>query len=269
MFGARTCRSARISPLADGSLMASRAALIPETAPASPVVPGRSKCETIARLEESALKLFSKHGFEGTSLRDIANDAGVPLSTIDRYFGSKLDLLNELKSSIWKQVNAEREVLLRKPTETRDGAPTLRAVLHAFVYPVVKRSVGEERSTLTLRLLRECVALDVHSGSTNAPEWIANVANRWIGFIMAAQPDLTRERAVWLFSFVVMTTFSEQMQYGWYDRLLPPGSRISADELTRVIVDFCHAGITAVAAQDGILAAGAEAQTSGGSSGSA
>ncbi|WP_375393039.1 TetR family transcriptional regulator [uncultured Sphingomonas sp.] len=206
----------------------------------------RSKCETIARLEESALRLFSKHGFEGTSLRDIASDAAVPLSTIDRYFGSKLDLLNELKSSIWKQVNAEREALLKQPIEIENGMPTLRAVLHAFVYPIVKRSIGEERSTLSLRLLRECVALDVHSGSTNAPEWIAKVANRWIAAIVTAEPSLSRERAVWVFSFVVMTAFSEQMQYGWYDRLLPSNSALSTDDLTRMIVDFCHAGIGAV-----------------------
>ncbi len=211
--------------------------------PVPPAAASRSKCETITRLEESALTLFSQHGFEGTSLRDIANYAGVPLSTIDRYFGSKLDLLNELKASIWKQVNAERELLLREAADTQDGQPTLRAVLHAFVHPVVKRSIGEERSALSLRLLRECVALDVHSGSTNAPDWIAKVADRWIGRIMAARPELNRGRAVWLFSFVVMTAFSEQMQYGWYDRLLPPDNGMTADELTRMIVDFCHAGI--------------------------
>lgn len=208
--------------------------------------PARSKCETIARLEESALRLFSQHGFEGTSLRDIASDAAVPLSTIDRYFGSKLDLLNELKTSIWKQVNTEREALIKHPIEIENGMPTLRAILHAFVHPIVKRSIGEERSTLSLRLLRECVALDVHSGSTNAPAWIANVANRWIAAIVFAEPNLSRERAVWVFSFVVMTAFSEQMQYGWYDRLLPADSVLSADDLTRMIVDFCHAGIRAV-----------------------
>ena len=228
--------------------MVANAALTSLSLPLSATpTPGRAKCESIARLEASALRLFSKHGFEGTSLRDIASEADVPLSTIDRYFGSKLDLLNELKSSIWKQVNAEREALLKQSVESQDGRPTLRAVLHAFVYPVVKRSIGEERSTLSLRLLRECVALDVHSGSTNAPDWIANVANKWIAAILAAQPNLTRERAVWLFSFVVMTTFSEQMQYGWYDRLLPANSEISAEELTRTIVEFCQAGIRAVA----------------------
>jgi AcrR family transcriptional regulator len=208
----------------------------------------KSKQDTIARLEDSALEIFSEHGFEGASLRDIANHAGVPLSTIDRYFGTKLNLFNELKSSIWKQVNCEREVLMRKPVELNaNGQPTLYAILHAFVRPVVARGVSEKRSTLTLRLLREYVAMSVHTGQTNAPEAFASVADRWINAIMSARPDLPRDRAVWLFSFVVMVTFNEQMQHGWYSQLMPPDSVMSADDLTAMIVRFCLAGIDAVA----------------------
>lgn len=207
-----------------------------------------SKGDTIARLEGSALKLFSEHGYDGTSLRDIANHAQVPLSTIDRYFGSKLDLFNELKSSIWKRISAEREELMRNPVETdTNGKPTLDAVLYAFVHPVVRRGIGEESAPGTLRLLREYVAMSVHTVSTNAPQFIAGVANRWLNAIMEARPTLPRDRAVWLLSFVVMVTFNEQMQHGWYDELLPPDSQTSVEELTRMIVAFCRAGIDEVA----------------------
>jgi AcrR family transcriptional regulator len=215
-----------------------------------------SKSETIARLEGSALKLFSEHGYDGTSLRDIANHAQVPLSTIDRYFGSKLDLFNELKSSIWKRVSNEREALMRHPVETDEsGKPTLDAVLYAFVYPVVRRGIGEERAPGTLRLLREYVAMSVHTVSTNAPDFIAGVANRWLVAIMEARPTLPRDRAVWLLSFVVMVTFNEQMQHGWYDALLPADSQISAEELTQMIVAFCRAGINEVATESHVMSA--------------
>lgn len=218
-----------------------------------------SKCGTIARLEGSALKLFSEHGYDGTSLRDIANHAHVPLSTIDRYFGSKLDLFNELKTSIWKRVNSERDALMKLPVEVdADGKPTLDAVLYAFVHPVVRRGVGEHRATGTLRLLREYVAMSVHTVSTSAPESIAGVANRWLLAIMEARPALPRDRAVWLLSFVVMVTFNEQMQHGWYDELLPSGSQMSAEELTRIIVTFCRAGIDQVALEPRSPAVAAE-----------
>ena len=126
------------------------------------------------------------------------------------------------------------------------GKPTLDAVLYAFVEPIVRRGIGSSRAPGTLRLLREYVAMSVHTISTNAPESFAGVANRWLTAIMEARPGLQRARAVWLMSFVVMVTFNEQMQHGWYDDLLPPGSQITAEELTRMIVAFCRAGIDAV-----------------------
>ena len=51
-----------------------------------------SKVEAIDALMNCAIKAFSEWGFEGASLRQIAAQAGVPLSTINVYFGSKRDL---------------------------------------------------------------------------------------------------------------------------------------------------------------------------------
>lgn len=50
----------------------------------------------------TAMKLFGEKGFEGTSVREIANDAGVNLAMISYYFGSKEKLFEnvvEYKSS--------------------------------------------------------------------------------------------------------------------------------------------------------------------------
>lgn len=45
---------------------------------------------------EAAVELFSKKGFEGTSMRDLASEAGVNLAMINYYFGSKEGLLEEV-----------------------------------------------------------------------------------------------------------------------------------------------------------------------------
>ncbi len=45
---------------------------------------------------ESALKLFSTKGFEGTSVREIAADAGVNVAMINYYFGSKESLFESV-----------------------------------------------------------------------------------------------------------------------------------------------------------------------------
>src|SRR5690348_7129302 len=59
---------------------------------------------------ESAIKLFSTKGFEGTSVRDIASDAGVNVAMINYYFGSKEKLFEsvvEHRASFLKGMLAE------------------------------------------------------------------------------------------------------------------------------------------------------------------
>src|SRR6478735_177801 len=43
-----------------------------------------------------AMELFAKKGFEGTSIRDIASNAGVNIAMINYYFGSKEKLFESL-----------------------------------------------------------------------------------------------------------------------------------------------------------------------------
>lgn len=52
-----------------------------------------NKRETII---ESAIKLFGIKGFEGTSVREIATDAGVNVAMINYYFGSKEKLFEKV-----------------------------------------------------------------------------------------------------------------------------------------------------------------------------
>lgn len=59
---------------------------------------------------ESAIKLFSIKGFEGTSVREIATDAGVNVAMINYYFGSKEKLFEsvvEYRTSFLRGVFSE------------------------------------------------------------------------------------------------------------------------------------------------------------------
>jgi AcrR family transcriptional regulator len=67
------------------------------------------------RLLEVATNLFSSKGFEGTSIRDIARDAGMSISNIYHYFGNKEGLLSVILINNSEQLLfALRQVLHRE-----------------------------------------------------------------------------------------------------------------------------------------------------------
>lgn len=65
---------------------------------------------------EAAEKLFATNGYEGTSVRDIAHEAGVNLAMISYYFGSKEKLLEALFDCRSSQVVIQLENTLQNNT---------------------------------------------------------------------------------------------------------------------------------------------------------
>ncbi len=54
--------------------------------------PGRPPATSVAELEHVALDLFTRHGFEATTVEQIASSAGIGRRTFFRYFRSKNDV---------------------------------------------------------------------------------------------------------------------------------------------------------------------------------
>ena len=61
-------------------------------APSREAHPGESR----QRILDAAVKLFARHGYAGTGLRELATTAGVNLAMVNYFFGSKKGLLKEI-----------------------------------------------------------------------------------------------------------------------------------------------------------------------------
>jgi AcrR family transcriptional regulator len=55
-----------------------------------------AKARTREKLLESAKRLFMTHGYDGATMRDIANDAGLSTGAVFANFADKADLFNEV-----------------------------------------------------------------------------------------------------------------------------------------------------------------------------
>jgi AcrR family transcriptional regulator len=87
--------------------------------------------QTTKKIMEAALKLFSKKGFHGTSMNDIAEAAGVSKGLAYNYFKSKRHLLEALLSTI-KEMVSEIEVVINK---TDDPFEQLKLIInYSFKY---------------------------------------------------------------------------------------------------------------------------------------
>ena len=87
---------------------------------------GRRKVTTRADLENVAFDLFSRRGFEQTTIDDIASSAGIGRRTFFRYFPSKNDV-------VWGDFDADLDRMRRRLSAVPAGMPLMDALREAIV----------------------------------------------------------------------------------------------------------------------------------------
>ncbi len=74
--------------------------------PADGKTDARSRTDTRARIQQVAVELFTEHGYEGTSLREIAERLGVTKAALYYHFKSKEDIIQSLVEDYQEQMDA-------------------------------------------------------------------------------------------------------------------------------------------------------------------
>ncbi|QXE33055.1 TetR/AcrR family transcriptional regulator [Streptomyces sp. GMY02] len=125
----------------------------------------RNAAETRRELLRAAAELFAERGFDRTTVRDIAQRAGVNQALVFRYFGSKEGLFEEVMVGVGRdqlaRVAPERLLAavlgaLLAPAEERDGflEAFLRSGGGGGAVSAVRRRLGEDYAG-TLRTLTD------------------------------------------------------------------------------------------------------------------
>jgi AcrR family transcriptional regulator len=109
-----------------------------------------------ARIRDAALEQFAEHGFEGTTIRGIAQAAGVSAGLVQHHFGSKEGLRQACDDAVL-------ELVRRKIAATEDGEitnPSFLAALYAASAPLVRylARAAVDRSPAAAALLDEIVS---------------------------------------------------------------------------------------------------------------
>jgi AcrR family transcriptional regulator len=107
------------------------------------------------RILAAAEELFAASGYEGTSVRQIAQKAGVPVALISYHFSSKLGLYRRVFESHKPTIVAERRAGLALAELERDPDRRLAAIVKAVLVPMLKLRTAEGRRSLGQLLARE------------------------------------------------------------------------------------------------------------------
>lgn len=178
----------------------------PDTPPKTPGKPRRNAAATRQAILDSARQAFTRSGYDGVGLREIARNAGVTAMLVNRYFGSKEKLFEEaveatlavpgmLRNEIGKADRDLTRLSRALAGELVHAATSERSPLDGILLLI--RSAANEQAA---RLLRESAARhlkplrDIMTGShadERAATFLALVAGfqlmRWI----IALPGLT------------------------------------------------------------------------------
>jgi AcrR family transcriptional regulator len=110
----------------------------------------RSRSATRTNLLNAARARFQEHGFDGTTVRDIAADAGVDAALIKRYFGSKEGLFTEISladESLGDLLTGERATVGFRMAErlaNKETSPGIETVMRSLGNPTVAERYEQE-----------------------------------------------------------------------------------------------------------------------------
>src|SRR5579859_2470697 len=103
--------------------------------PARTVTDARSRNDTRARIQQVAVELFTEHGYEGTSLREIAERLGVTKAALYYHFRSKEDIIESLVEDLHRQMDELIDWARSQPRT----AQTRREILARYMDVVAER----------------------------------------------------------------------------------------------------------------------------------
>lgn len=199
---------------------------------------------TKERLLDTTERLVAERGFDGVSLRDITNGAGVNVAAVNYHYGSKENLYEAVQSRYLLPVNEERFERLER-VELEGGG--VRDVLEAFMRPLltmVTRSKLSEQ--LFFKLVGRCVLDQNMRMSGEMTESFQRVAERFVAALSLRLPDLSQEELLWRLHFA-SGVVDQTLLFGDMLKQVTEGASGDPDyelSLARMI-DFCHAGLKA------------------------
>lgn len=205
--------------------------------------------DTATAIRDAAEKLFAERGFAAVSLREIAREAGVVVSSVVYHHENKLKLLQTIYDLHAAPMNARRLELLGEARQIADLSARLRAVLRAYLLPAFSfASTGTMGGGARLTRMRAVLSAE---GDPEARRIIADAfdatTRQFIDAFAECLPGANRAQIIWRAQFLLGSLYYSLINPERIDRL-SDGAASGADHETAIheIVEAAHASLTAL-----------------------
>lgn len=208
--------------------------------------------ETRARILDAAEALFSRLGYHGVSLRDIAGEAGVQVALSHYHFGSKEELFAAVIDRRADENVRGLEAALAAARRVEGGTDERRAaILRAFILPIVDRSLNHGAGWKNyVRLLARLANLPQEETFLSPyRRHFDEVIADFIAALREADPRMDPDDVHWGVFFLQAAITHIMVESGMLDR--QSGGRFRSSDLETIagkLVPFFAAGFAGFAA---------------------
>lgn len=201
---------------------------------------------------DAAEALFSRHGFYGVTVRQVASEAGVDTALIHYYFGAKRELFDSVFARRAGLLNAMRLDAMRAYVATHAADLNVEGVIESFIGPLLELSLTNDEGWKNYFRLVALV--------NNTPAWGGETMHRFFDPVVqeliaawkAALPHASDRDLYWSYQFLtgaMMLTLSET---GRIDQLSGGLCRSTDMEAVRArLYAWCAAGLEEVVRRRG------------------
>ena len=156
------------------------------------------------RILRAAERLFAEHGFEGCSLRDVADLAKVNQGMIHYFFKSKEKLFLEAYMASGQPLVDGRLRLLDAEEAASSGRPLpLERLIEIFLLPAVQLAQRGTSGRSFLRMQARLQLDDARFGTKLRSTLYDASSRRFADAFARTLPGLTREQVSWRFVFML------------------------------------------------------------------
>lgn len=176
------------------------------------------RAESLEQILDAAEYLFSKRGFDGVTLRDVAQRVGIHTTLLHYYFKDKSALFRTAFERRAGVTSGLRMAALEAYEAEAGDHPTVEGALHAFLDTDLDlyREGGEGWMNYAAFGAR---ISNTPEGAELMDEYFDPVVLKLVGILKRALPDYSEEDVFWGYHFVTGALMNTLAHTGRIDRL--------------------------------------------------